>query len=85
LGIRSFSAGLLFTLSGSLLTAGAVGGTVSGAGVAQWLSVANDTLSQLLATAGPLPPVTLVATDGNWIIESVSWSVTIGSPTLVQN
>ena len=82
LGIRSFVAGSFFTLTGGqVLTVPQFSGQTLAGGTAAWFSICNDTASALLAV-GPLPsPVTLNATDNNWLL-FISATANLGAPTL---
>ena|ERR1700722_5273422 len=84
LGLKTFSAGGLFSLSGSELTAQPpITGSVVASGTAAWISACNDTASALLAYS-PLPFTTSLSLgDNNWLItEALSWSTELGAPTL---
>ena len=85
IGLKAFVAGAFFTFTPATgtLSAPPFSGSVTGGGLAQWFSICNDTLSQLLATAPLLAPAQIAATENNFLFSTgLTLVERLSSPTL---
>lgn len=90
IGSKAFVAGsgfLVFTPSTGILSAAPFSGAVTpGGGLAAWFSLVNDTLSQLLATAGLIAPVQIGALENNFYFSTgLTLVERVSAPTLTSS
>jgi hypothetical protein len=72
-GLKTFVAGagfFTFVAATGTLSAAPFTGSVTAGGLAQWFSICDDTLSELLATAPLMAPAQLAATENNFVFST---------------